>query len=176
MSDFRFHKNALPGRMLSLAGVAIVLGLCLIAMLAWSSAQGRQALAADMRATIARADGLAGSAVAGPDATSFYVGDTPQLAQAAMQTNLQTLAETFGIQIEVIRADAIEQVDRFVRLNLTLNGVAPEASMGAFLHGLAALEPMVIVEEMSLRRARTSRSDPERRVAFQAQLYGLAER
>ena len=75
-----------------------------------------------------------------------------------MQTNLQELAQSFDIQIEVIRADEIEQIDGFVRLNLTLNGVAPEQRLGEFLHGIGTLEPMVIVEQLNLRRARTSRS------------------
>ncbi len=176
MSDFRFAKPAAPRRMVYVAGYGLAAIIALAGVLFWSGTSGSRAAIGDMKTTIARAQALADSPASGLGAEAFYQGDTPQLAQAALQTTLQELAENFDIQIEVIRTDEIEQIDNLVRLNLTLNGVAPEARLGEFLHGLVALEPMVIVEQLNLRRARTSRSDPERRVAFQAQLYGMTGR
>lgn len=176
MSDFRFAKPALPRRMVYLAGLGLMVIIGAVGVALLSATSDRQAVIADMQATVARADALRDRPTAGLGDEAFYLGDTPQLAQAALQTRLQELAEGFGIQIDVIRADAIEQIDNMVRLNLTLNGVAPEAELGAFLHGLAALQPIVVVEQLSLRRARTSRSDPQRRVSFQTQLYGLSVR
>ena len=176
MSDFRFARPAAPRRMVYVAGYGLTAIIALAGYLFWSATTARQAAIADMQATIARAAALSSAPANGLGPDAFHTGDTPQLAQAALQTNLQALAESFGIQIEVIRADEIEQIDNVVRLNLTVNGVAPESRLGEFLHGLVALKPMVVVEQLNLRLARTSRSDPERRIAFQAQLYGMAER
>jgi len=176
MSDFKFVRPAQPRRILYVTGIGLAAILALIGAVLWSGASARQSLIADMKATVARAAAMDSAAASGLGPDAYYTGDTPQLAQAALQTTLQQLAEGFGIQIEVIRADEIEQIDNVVRLNLTLNGVAPEAELGAFLHGLGTLKPRVIVEQLNMRRARTSRSDPARKVSFQTQLYGMAER
>jgi hypothetical protein len=176
MSMFRFANPDLPRRLVlglgyGLAGLATLVALALVA-----GHDDRRAAIAEMEALIARADQAGPGGSGGLPPTAFHTGDTPQLAQAALQTDLQALAEAHSIEIEVIRADAIEQIDGFVRLNLTLNGVAPETELGRFLHGLAAMEPVVIVEQLTLRRARASRSEAERRVTFQAELFGLAGR
>lgn len=176
MSDFKFIKPSLPRRILFVTGLGVAVILALVGAVLWSGSFARQAAIADMEATVARAARLASTSADGLGSDGYYTGDTPQLAQAALQTTLQELAEGFGIQIEVIRADEIEQIDNVVRLNLTVNGVAPEAELGAFLHGLGTLRPIVIVEQLNMRRARTSRSDPVRKVSFQTQLYGMAER
>ena len=168
MSDFRFSQPGMPRRVTFVVGYGLAAFITLLAIWLLSGLSDRRDAMAQMRAIIARADMVeatgSGNAALGPD--TFYTGDTPQLAQAALQTNLQTLAESFRIEIEVIRADQIEQVDNFVRLNLTLNGVAPEEELGNFLRGLAALRPLVVVEELTLRRARSSRSDADRQVSF----------
>lgn len=178
MSAFRFIKPALPRRIVLVTGYGLVAVITLIGAILLSGASARNERIADMNAVIARADAAAqaGDTGTGLDASAFYSGDTPQLAQALLQTNLQTLAETESINIDVIRTEQIEQVDGFVRLNLTLNGVAPETELGTFLHGLSELEPIVVIEEIALRRARSSRSDTQRRVSFQIQLYGVSER
>jgi hypothetical protein len=173
---FHFHRPDLPRRVLLASGYAVAAVLTLLALGLVAGHDDRKAEITEMEALIARADAAGSGAGAGLPPAAFYVGDTPQLAQAALQTDLQALAETHSIEIEVIRADQIEQVEGFVRLNLTLNGVAPEVELGRFLHGLAAMEPIVVVEQLNLRRARSSRSDAERRVTFQAELFGLANR
>ena len=176
MRAFHFYRPDLPRRVLLACGFAVAVALALMALALVAGHDDRKAEIAEMEALIARADAAGSSGGAGLPPAAFYKGDTPQLAQAALQTDLQALAETHSIEIEVIRADQIEQIDGFVRLNLTLNGVAPEVELGRFLHGLAAMEPIVVVEQLTLRRARTSRSDAERRVTFQAELFGLANR
>ena len=118
---------------------------------------------------------MTGTAPGGLSDEAFFPGETPQLAQVALQTSLQTLAEQNRIDIEMIRADEIEQIDGVVRLNLAINGIAPEVELGAFLHGLASMKPIVIVEDLKLRPARTSRTNPERRITFQARLYGTQQ-
>jgi len=178
MSAFRFTKPALPRRMVLFAGYGLVAVVTLIGLTLLSGASARNDRIAEMETMIARAEATAqsGNTGTGLDASAFYTGDTPQLAQALLQTNLQNLAETQSINIDVIRTEQIEQIDGFVRLNLTLNGVAPETELGTFLHGLAVLEPIVVIEQIGLRRARNSRSDAQRRVSFQIQLYGVSER
>jgi Type II secretion system (T2SS), protein M subtype b len=174
MTGFQFAQPGLPRRVVLGAGYGLA-GLCaLLALLLISGHDNRRAAIAEMEAVIARADDAGPGGAAGLAATAFYTGETPQLAQAALQTDLQALAETHSIEIEVIRADQIEQIDGYIRLNLTLNGLAPETELGRFLHGLAAMEPIVVVEQLTLRRARTSRSEAERKIGFQAQLFGLA--
>jgi hypothetical protein len=176
MSVFHFAQPGLPRRVTlgtayGVAGFATLLALALIA-----GHDDRRAAIAEQRAVVARAEAAASGGGTGLPPSFFYRGETPQLAQVALQTDLQALAETHSIEIEVIRADQIEQIDGFVRLNLTLNGVAPEAEIGGFLHGLAAMEPIVVVEQLILRRARTNRTEADRKIAFQAQLFGLANR
>jgi hypothetical protein len=178
MSDFRFRQPALPRRIILFAGYGLVALIGLIGLVLMSGASARKSEIAEMRTVIARADAMMQGSENGNGLadSAFYTGDTPQLAQAILQTNLQNLAEAHDILIEVIRTDQIEQIDGFVRLNLTVNGVAPESELGAYLHGLSALEPIVVIEQISLRRARATRSSPERRVSFQLQLYGLSQR
>jgi len=153
------------------AAVCTLLSLTLIA-----GHDSRRAEIAEMEALIARVEGAGPGGATGLEPAAFYSGETPQLAQAALQTDLQALAEAHSIEIEVIRADQIEQIDGFVRLNLTLNGIAPETEIGRFLHGLAAKEPIVVIESLSLRRTRTSRTDADRKIAFETRLFGLANR
>ncbi|MEO1154100.1 MAG: GspMb/PilO family protein [Pseudomonadota bacterium] len=172
MSTFHFANPDLPrkvGMGATLTMAALVAGAALLFV---GAAQDRRASIADKEALIARAEAMGGAGAIGLSDASFFSGDTPQLAQAALQTDLQALAEGHRIDVEMIRADEIEQIDGLVRLNLTINGVAPELELGSFLHGLAAMEPLVIVEDLSLRPARTSRTNPERRIAFSASLYG----
>lgn len=176
MSGFRFLQPALPRRIVWIVGYGLIAVITLIGFVLVAGADARNEQIADLRNVIERSAAVTGSNSAGLPPSAFYVGDTPQLAQAVLQTNLQSLADTHRIQIDVIRADQIDQIDGFVRLNLTLSGVAPETELGSFLHGLSALEPIVVLNEISLRRARDSRRDTPRRVSFEMQLYGLSQR
>ncbi|MEM9974765.1 MAG: GspMb/PilO family protein [Pseudomonadota bacterium] len=172
MSTFHFATPDLPRKVGLGAVCAVALALGLLALFLVSAAGERRASVADKQGLIARADAMGTGAAIGLSGDNFFTGDTPQLAQAALQTSLQGLADAHRIDVEMIRADEIEQIDGLVRLNLTINGVAPEIELGSFLHGLAAMTPIVIVEDLSLRPARASRSNPERRIAFSASLYG----
>ena len=172
MSTFHFANPDLPGKV-SLAAGGLVAGIfVLFGLLMFSAANDRAGAIADKQTTIARAAALTGSLSGGLSDDAFFPGETPQLAQAAVQTSLQALAQAHRIDIEMIRADEIEQIDGVVRLNLAINGIAPEVELGAFLYGLASMNPIVVIEDLTLRPARTSRTNPERRIAFQASLYG----
>ncbi|MEM7472994.1 MAG: GspMb/PilO family protein [Pseudomonadota bacterium] len=172
MSSFHFANPALPRQVsIGLSG-AISGALLLFGLIFTFAAQDRARSIADKQTVIARADQIAGSVTGGLSDDAFFPGETPQLAQVALQTSLQTLAEANRIDIDMIRADEIEQIDGVVRLNLAINGIAPEVELGAFLHGLASMKPIVVVEDLKLRPARTSRTNPERRISFQARLYG----
>ena len=176
MSSFRFVQPALPRRIVLGVGCGLIALLTLLGFGLVAAAQNQRAQIADLNATIARAEALGSASTKGLPDTAFYTGDTPQLAQAVLQSNLQSLAQAHRINIDVMRADQINQIDGFVRLNLTLNGVAPETELGALLHGLSVLEPIVAINQLSLRRARESRRNAQRRVSFQIQLYGLSQR
>lgn len=172
MSTFHFANPELPQKLtLSLiygaTGFVLLMGL-----LMFSNASNRLASVADKSDMIARSEARAGSLSGGLSDDAFFPGETPQLAQAAVQTNLQALAQSHRINIDMIRADEIEQIDGIIRLNLSIKGVAPEAELAAFLYGLASMNPIVVIEDLKLRPARTSRSNPERRISFQTSLYG----
>lgn len=176
MSAFRFLQPTLPRRIVWIVGYGLIALVALIGLVLIAGADGRNNQIADLQDVIARAETLSGTNGAGLPPTAFHVGDTPQLAQAVLQTNLQSLADRHRILIDVIRADQIDQIDGFVRLNLTLSGVAPETELGSFLHGLSALEPIVVLKEIALRRARDNRRDGPRQISFEMELYGLSQR
>ncbi|MEM6407159.1 MAG: GspMb/PilO family protein [Pseudomonadota bacterium] len=172
MSSFTFANPNLPKQVRLGLGSALVASLVLVGLGFTSAASDRTNAIADKKGLIENAQNLSGTAANGLSDDAFFPGETPQLAQVALQTSLQTLAEKNRISIEMIRADEIEQIDGVVRLNLAINGIAPEVELGAFLHGLAAMRPIVVVEDLKLRPARVSRTNPERRITFQARLYG----
>lgn len=176
MTDFFFIRRELPRQLVVATGFAIAGLITAAAVFLMFTANARSAATADMKDTIQRANLLKEVGAAGLASDAYYKGETPQLAQAALQTDLQKLAEEHSIQIEVMRADEIEQIDGVVRLNLTLNGVAPEPELGAFLHSISLQKPIVIVDQLTLRRARTTSRTQARRVAFQTQLFGILKR
>lgn len=172
MSAFHFANPELPRRVSSIVGGVLAGGFVLVGLIIFAAANDRMSSISDKQNTIARASALSSSLSSGLSNDAFFPGETPQLAQAAVQTSLQALAQAHRIDIEMIRADEIEQIDGVVRLNLAINGIAPEVELGAFLYGLASMNPIVVIEDLTLRSARTSRTNPERRIAFQAGLYG----
>ncbi|KIT15871.1 type II secretion system protein GspM [Jannaschia aquimarina] len=177
MSDFHFSRPKLPRQVLTVLFAGFVLFGVGATGLTLSVANGKADAIADMRHTIARAEARTAPAQpSGETSEHFYKGTTPQLAQAALQTDLQTLAEAHDIAVEVMRADEIEQMDGMVRLNLTMTAVVPEAELGGFLQSVSGREPILVVEDLSLRRARASRSGSDRRVAMTMKLYGLLPR
>ena len=172
MSAFHFANQDLPRKVTLAVGAGLAAVLVLFGLAVNSAANNRYASVADKKAIVARADNLTGSLASGLSDDAFFPGQTPQLAQAAVQTSLQALAQAHRIDIEMIRADEIEQIDGVVRLNLAIKGIAPEVELGAFMYGLASMTPIVVIEDLTLRPARTSRTNPERRISFQASLYG----
>lgn len=176
MSEFVFANPRLPRKLAQSATYALAGMLALVALSIFLVGQSTQSSNEQKRSIIARAEAQSGGNQTEFDNSAFFTGDTPQLAQAAFQTDLQALADRHNLKIEVIRADQIEQIDGYIRLNLTINGIAPEEELGAFLTSFAEHRPLVIVDSLNLRRARASRSEPERRVAFQTKLYGMMQR
>lgn len=172
MSGFHFRNPDLPRKVALGFGIGAAAILALLGVAMVSAANARVDTIATKNDTIARAAAMSNGGLGGLSEDAFFPGATPQLAQATVQTSLQALAETHRVDIEMIRADEIEQIDGVVRLNLAINGIAPEAELGAFLHGIAAMRPILVVEDLTLRVARTSRTNPERRVVFNASLYG----
>ena len=173
MSEFRFQDpSASRGALHALTGVAAILILLTVWGI-WSHVADSKSRIADDRDLIARAEATTAS-ISGLPEDAFYRADTPQLAQAQMQTDLQELAQTHRIGLEVIRADGIEQSGGLIEIGLVLNGVVPEDALGAFLHDLSTAKPVITVQELNLRRARLSNRQAQRRlISFQLKTVGF---
>lgn len=175
MSEFVFQNPAAVRRV----GTTLILGvsalvIC-IALFIWSFIGHRYENIDELNATIARAEQLSLASQSNSAQISFYQSETPQLSQSEMQSDMQDLAQQYRVRLEVIRADQIEQIAGNVRMALTLNGVVPEEQLGGYLQNLAAHEPMIIVDSINLRRARSTRNGPdERPLAIQLKLSGFS--
>ncbi|MEL6839249.1 MAG: GspMb/PilO family protein [Pseudomonadota bacterium] len=177
MSAFAFQKPNAVRRF----GVGLIILTCLFFMAAsltlTNMVTARYDRIAELNDAVARAQQLSDAAADDSIAISLYQNETPQLSQAEMQSDMQELAQENRVSLEVIRADQIEQLAGNVRLALTLNGVVPEQQLGAYLLDIANHEPMIIVESINLRRARsTNRASGERPLAIQLQLSGFSTR
>ncbi|MEO1639565.1 MAG: GspMb/PilO family protein [Pseudomonadota bacterium] len=173
MKTFTFHNPTLVRRF----GTILVVGTCILLVLLTlffaNVARGNYDDINDQLSLIARADRAetGGTDVA---ANTLYQAETPQLAHSQMQTDMQALAEQNQVQLEVIRADLIEPINGALRMSLTLNGVVFESQLGAFLSTLARHEPMIVVESITLRRARaTNRNVDTRPLAVRLKLSGF---
>ncbi len=174
MSSFTFHNPALVRRF----GTVIVIGtsivLILLAVILANIARGKYDSIADQQDTIARSERAAAQGSNNASQATFYSAETPQLAQSQMQSDMQDLAQQNQVILEVIRADQIEQLNGSLLMALTLNGVVPENQLGGYLEGLAKHEPVIVVESISLRRARsTNRGVDDRPLAIRLKLNGF---
>lgn len=175
MSEFVFQNPSAVRRF----GTTLVIGasvvVVLIALIIWNFVDQRFDNIEDLNATIARAEQLSNSSQSNTAQISFYQSETPQLSQSQMQSDMQELAQQYQVRLDVIRADQIEQLQGNVRMALTLNGVVPESQLGGYLQNLAAHEPMIIVDSINLRRARSTRSAQDGRpLAVQLKLSGFS--
>lgn len=174
MNSFAFYNPTLVRRVGTLLIVGTSIVLVLLTILLANMARGNYADISDQQEMILRAERAASQQVSPEVLSKFYESDTPQLAQSQMQTDMQALAEQNQLRLEVIRADQIEQLDGALRMALTLNGALPESQLGGYLASLAAHEPQVIVESITLRRARSiSGGTDDRPLAIQLKLSGF---
>ena len=174
MNSFTFYNPTLVRRI----GTALVVGtsalLVVFAVFLANVARGNYDNITGQLETIARAERATADGMPTAD-PSFYLADTPQLAQSQMQTDMQALARQNQVDLEVIRAEQIEQINGALRMSLTLNGVVFESQLGAFLNTLATHEPMIVIDSISLRRARSSqRGIDNRPLAIRMKLSGFA--
>ncbi|MEM7487722.1 MAG: GspMb/PilO family protein [Pseudomonadota bacterium] len=175
MSEFETIDPQAPKRTLAAAGAALVGAGVTAALLLTMEVQERRADMAEMTGVIEMAArGATAPPVEGDDQL-FYVDDTPQLAQAALQADLQALAEAHAVEIEVMRTEQVARIDGLVRLNLNLSGTIPEDGFGTFLAALDAARPLIVVEDLDFRRTRSARGATDRQVAFQFGLHGLSQ-
>lgn len=177
MSAFVFQKPNAVRRF----GVGLIVAACILCIVAAAAFANlvtqRYARIVELNDTVAQAARLAISDARASTAFTLYESETPQLSQAEMQSNMQELAQAHRVSLEVIRADQIEPLPGNVRLVLTLIGVVPEEQLGAYLVSIANHEPMIVVDSISLRRARTTnRALGERPLSIQLQLSGFATR
>jgi hypothetical protein len=175
MNSFAFHNPALVRRFGTILVVGTSALLIVLAIILANVVRGNYDDIAAQQDTIARAERVTDQQSDRPESTTFYSAETPQLAQSQMQTDMQAIAEQNQVRLEVIRADQIEELGGSLRMALTLNGVVPESQLGAYLTSLASHEPMIVVESVSLRRARaTDRRVDSRPLAIQLKLSGFA--
>jgi hypothetical protein len=175
MNSFAFHNPALVRRFGTILVVGTSALLIVLALLLANVVLGKYDDIAAQQDTVARAERVAGQQTDSPEAATFYSAETPQLAQSQMQTDMQAIAEQNQVRLEVIRADQIEDLGGSLRMALTLNGVVPESELGAYLTSLASHDPMIVVESVSLRRARAAnRNVDSRPLAVQLKLSGFA--
>ncbi|MEM8537908.1 MAG: GspMb/PilO family protein [Pseudomonadota bacterium] len=175
MDSFTFHNPTLVRRV----GTTLVVGtsilLVIFAVILANIARSNYADISAQQETILRAERLVSDDNQPSTAKTFYIADTPQLAQSQMQTDMQALAQQNQVDLEVIRAEQIEQINGALRLSLTFNGVVFESQLGAFLASIAAHEPMIVVENISIRRARSGqRGVDSRPLAIRMTLNGFA--
>lgn len=175
MSEFVFQNPSAVRRFGTILVIGASAAIMVVAFVVWSFVGQRFDNIADLNATIARAEQLSASSQSNSAQISFYQGETPQLSQSQMQSDMQELAQQYQVRLEVIRADQIEQLEGNVRMALTLNGVVPESQLGGYLQNLAAHDPMIVVDSINLRRARSTRSsDNDRLLAIQLKLSGFS--
>lgn len=175
MSVFTFHNPALVRRFGTLLVIGTAIALLILTLIVTNIARNKYAAIDTQRDMIAQAEAAAENQGNRQDPVTFYESETPQLAQSQMQSDMQELADQNQVRLEVIRADQVEQLEGSLRLALTLNGVVEESQLGGFLEGLASHEPMIVVDSISLRRARSSnRGVDERPLAIQLKLSGFA--
>ncbi len=174
IDNFTFHNPGLVRRFGTLLVVGTAFVLLLLTLLLTSVARNGYASMDTQRAAIAQAEAATerqGNAGVG---ITFYESETPQLAQSQMQSDMQALADQNQVQLEVIRADQVEQLQGALRLTLTLNGVVAENQLGGFLESLASHDPMIVVDSIVLRRGRSSSQGiDDRPLAIQLKLSGF---
>ncbi len=177
MSEFHFAKPSAPARAVLLAQLGLILVIAFSLMLVWSMLQSRADQARDYRDVIAQRDILMNSETAlDRSGVMFFEQDTPQLAQAEFTDTLQALAEAYEIELEVLQAEEVARVNGMVQLTMVISGAVPEARLGDFLSALANARPVILADDMSLRRARIlSRRVQDRKVAFQLDLKAFME-
>ncbi len=174
MNSFTFYNPTLVRRIGTLLVVGTSVVMVLLTVLLANIARGNYSDITNQQDMILRAERAASQQAAPQVLSNFYDNETPQLSQSQMQTDMQALAEQNQVRLEVIRADQIEQLNGALRMALTLNGALPESQLGGFLESLAAHEPRIVVETISLRRARsTNRSSDDRPLAIQLKLSGF---
>ena len=175
MSSFTFYNPQLVRRFGTLMVIGTSVLLVLLMLLLANVVRGKYNDITELQTTIIRAERYTVAQDSPTVTSSFYSSDTPQLAQSQMQSDMQALADQNQVVLEVIRANQIEELNGALRLALTLNGVVPESQLGAYIASLASHEPMIVVESISLRRARATRRGVDNRpLAIQLKLSGFA--
>lgn len=173
MSEFAPLNPGHVRRVPQAVATGIALATAGVLWIALDAVGGLRGEISDIELLIARAE-MAPAVESSSGDALLHSADTHQLSQANVQTALQALAEAQGAEVEVIRAEDVIEAGAFAKLDLSLGGTVPEARLGTFLAGIDALEPVVLVEQLNLRRTRTARGDADRRVAFQMRVHGLA--
>lgn len=178
MKNFEFSEQHLAYKAICIALVGSVIAFGVLAYGMYYSISTRSLAVAELEYDInTRQRRMAGGETSDVNLDDmFYTQKTPQLAQAALQTQLQDIAKANSVAIEILRAGEINYDGDLIQLDLTMNGVAPEENVGEFLLALSTARPMVSIHKYSLAPARRSRSDPVRKLSFEMKLRGYMKR
>ncbi|MEO0822338.1 MAG: GspMb/PilO family protein [Pseudomonadota bacterium] len=150
MSEFRFARPTRPPLAFAAFLAVAALGLGALGQELLGGVATLERDIADKRALIQRA---AMTVDAGP-AIAVYEAATAEEARARFQTDIQAIADAHGLAVETLGTADMVITDGLVRMALTVNGSLPENALGALLVALEAARPAILLDGISLRRAR----------------------
>lgn len=172
MSEFRYPRPLEAKLALGCFATAVAIGLGALGFEAIAAIDGLETEIEDKRALLARAR----SVDTMPAAIEAYAAQTAEEARARFQTDLQALADESGLAIETLDAAELVLVNGMVRIGLTVSGSIPENELAGLLVALDAARPVMLVEGISLRRARGRQAvDAPRELPIRLEIAAYAD-
>ncbi|MEL7172462.1 MAG: GspMb/PilO family protein [Pseudomonadota bacterium] len=154
MSEFRFPNPSRAKLAFGAFATVVALGLGTLGLEAIAAINALETEIEDQKALLSRAR-LAETPAQAIDA---YRASTAEEARARFQTDLQGLADEAGLAIETLDTAELVLVNGMVRMGITIKGSIIESELATLLVALDAARPFMLVEGITLRRARGQRS------------------
>ena len=174
MTSFVRKRPSMPALALAAVLLLAVAALFVAALRINEALAERAAANTTVAASIAQTRAIVGRLDQLPTLDgALYEAATPQLAQAALQNDAQTLAENHGLTVDIIRPEEIDASGSFVAMGLTVSGALSEPALWPFLTEIAAHRPLMLVEEIDIRRGRGD--DRLRLLSITVRLSAFAE-
>ncbi|MEM9764261.1 MAG: GspMb/PilO family protein [Pseudomonadota bacterium] len=154
MSEFRFPNPSRAKLAFGAFATVVAVGLGALGLEAIAAINALETEIEDQKALLSRAR-LAETPAQAIDA---YRAGTAEEARARFQTDLQGLADEAGLAIETLDTAELVLVNGMVRMEITIKGSIIESELATLLVALDAAQPFLLVEGITLRRARGQRS------------------
>ncbi|MEL6480619.1 MAG: GspMb/PilO family protein [Pseudomonadota bacterium] len=154
MSEFRFPNPSRAKLAFGAFATVVALGLGTLGLEAIAAINALETEIEDQKALLSRAR----LAEAPAQAIDAYRASTAEEARARFQTDLQGLADEAGLAIETLDTAELVLVNGMVRMGITIKGSIIESELATLLVALDAARPFMLVEGITLRRARGQRS------------------